>query len=239
MNSELSHTLVAHGSRVAETFQELAALVYAVDDLDQVYAGLCEAAPRLVSGCDHASIMLSRSGSYFTASSSDHVAAAVDALERDEGEGPCVDAIEDKTAYIEPDLSNSTRWPRLARRVLAETPVRGAAGFRLIVDDVKAGALNLFSDTVGGFTSTSVNEATLLASFTSLAVSAANERQTVAHLREGLISNREIGMAIGLMMAFHKVNSEQAFEILRKTSQDMNIKLVEVARDVVRHENAR
>jgi AmiR/NasT family two-component response regulator len=39
------------------------------------------------------------------------------------------------------------------------------------------------------------------------------------------------------MMAFHKINDEEAFQILRKASQDMNVKLIEVARQVVAHHN--
>ncbi len=39
------------------------------------------------------------------------------------------------------------------------------------------------------------------------------------------------------MMAFHKISDDEAFAMLRSTSQDMNIKLVEVARQVVDHHN--
>ena len=39
-------------------------------------------------------------------------------------------------------------------------------------------------------------------------------------------------------MAFHKITDDEAFDMLRKASQDMNIKLAEVAREVVAHHNA-
>jgi AmiR/NasT family two-component response regulator len=66
---------------------------------------------------------------------------------------------------------------------------------------------------------------------------ASEQRAAAASLRAGLESNREIGKAVGLMMAFHKINDEEAFQILRKASQDMNVKLIEVARQVVAHHN--
>ena len=47
----------------------------------------------------------------------------------------------------------------------------------------------------------------------------------------------EIGKAVGLMMAFHKITDEAAFDMLKAASQDMNLKLVEVARQVVEHHN--
>jgi AmiR/NasT family two-component response regulator len=58
-------------------------------------------------------------------------------------------------------------------------------------------------------------------------------------MRAGLESNREIGKAVGLLMAFHKINDEDAFGLLRKASQDLNLKVAEVARRVVAHHNTR
>lgn len=57
-------------------------------------------------------------------------------------------------------------------------------------------------------------------------------------LQAGLETNREIGQAVGLLMAFHKVSEVAAFEMLRKSSQDTNMKLNKVAHQVVRHHNS-
>jgi len=64
-------------------------------------------------------------------------------------------------------------------------------------------------------------------------------RRASDSLKAGLESNREIGKALGLMMAFHKINDVEAFEVIRQASQDMNVKLREVAREVVQHHNSR
>ena len=61
-------------------------------------------------------------------------------------------------------------------------------------------------------------------------------RDRADSLRRGLESNREVGKAIGLLMAAHHIGSDEAFEVLRKASNDMNMKLTEVAREVI--ENA-
>ena len=53
-------------------------------------------------------------------------------------------------------------------------------------------------------------------------------------LRRGLESNREIGKAIGLLMAMNDIDDDQAFEMLSKVSQEMNIKLAQVANQVDR-----
>ncbi len=40
-------------------------------------------------------------------------------------------------------------------------------------------------------------------------------------------------------MAFHDISEDRAFDLLRKTSQDMNIKLTGVAREVIAHHNSK
>ncbi|MEP7089793.1 MAG: GAF and ANTAR domain-containing protein [Nocardioidaceae bacterium] len=218
-------------------FSGLADVIYVSDDFEQMYAAIVDAAPRLVEGCDHASLMLRQSSRFVTIASSDDVGSTVDAYERELGEGPCLDAIIDESVFHDADLTDGSPWPRLTERVLAQTPVRSMAGFRLRAGDGKAGALNLFSDTPGGLTERAVDQGIVLAAFVTVALVAAHERHAARTLRDGLASNREIGKAMGLMMAFHKVSDEEAFAMLRKASQDMNLKLVEVARQVVDHHN--
>ena len=222
------------------SFEAMAALVYAAESYEEIYQSICDAAVRLVDGCDHASLMLMRHGKPWTAAASDDIAALIDQFERELNDGPCLDAINDESAFVDTDLTDGSPWPTLHGRVLAETPVRGMAGFRLVDDgEKKTGALNLFSDTPGALTATSVDQAILLVSFVSVALLAAEQQHTAATLRAGLASNREIGKAIGLMMAFHHVDDNTAFSMLRQTSQDMNIKITEVAREIIDHQNTR
>ncbi len=219
-------------------FDRLAQVLYSSSSYEEVYAAIVSGATRLVDGCDHASIMLRHGGDRFaTVSASDDVARMVDALERQYQDGPCVDAIVDESPQMDPDLMTASQWPAFARAVLRETPVRGAAGFRIVAAGTKVGALNLFSDRAGAFTDESANQGMVLASFAAIAISAVQNQVRADTLAHGLDSNREIGKAIGLMMAFHKIPDTEAFELLRRTSQDMNIKLTEVARKVVQHHN--
>lgn len=220
-------------------FDELARLLYSGDDYDQLHQAICDAAVRLVDGCDHASIMLAQGGALRTAAASDDTARRIDQLEREIGEGPCVDAIHQDGVHFDRDLSAAPTWPRLSERIVAETTVRGMAGFRLLVDDRKMGALNLFSNQTHGLTEDSVDQGALLAAFASVALIAAAHQEQARTLRDGLASNREIGKAIGLMMAFHKVDDQAAFEILRRASQEMNLKLSEIAGQVIDHHNKR
>jgi GAF domain-containing protein len=221
----------------AEVFGSLARLVYASDDFSEVYSAVVDAAPKLVPGCDHASLMLRGRRDFETTAASDDVASAIDAFERELGEGPCLDAIVDGNVYHDADLTDGSPWPRLTARVLASTPVRSMAGIRLMSADRLAGSLNLFSDNPGGLDEAAVDQGIVLGSFVAIALLASEERRAAATLRAGLASNREIGKAIGLMMAFHKIGDDEAFAMLRSASQDLNMKLAEVARQVVEHHN--
>ncbi len=217
----------------AKVFAALAEIIYQGTDSSQVYAAICVAATLVVPGCDHASLLVRRDGRYVTAGASDRIAQRIDDMERSSGDGPCIDAIEDETPQIEPDLTTPTLWPKLAARLLAETPVRGAMGFRLLVDHQVTGALNLFSDTAGSFDAESAGQAIVLASFASVAINAIAQGEDAATLRRGLLSNREIGKAVGMLMLLNNISEHDAFDVLRRYSQDLNVKLADVARSVI------
>ncbi|EID09595.1 hypothetical protein MXEN_20080 [Mycobacterium xenopi RIVM700367] len=217
----------------ATVFAALAEIIYQGSDPSDVYAAICVAATLIVPGCDHASLLLRRDGGYVTVGASDRIAQQIDDLELSVGDGPCLDAIEEETPQIEPDLTTPSQWPQLAARLVAETPVRGAMGFRILVDRRKTGALNLFSDTPNRFNTESAGRAIVLAAFASVAINAIAQGEDAATLRRGLLSNREIGKAIGMLMLLHKFSEREAFDLLRRYSQDLNIKLADVARAVI------
>jgi hypothetical protein len=105
--------------------------------------------------------------------------------------------------------------------------------FRILVDKRKTGALNLFSDTPNVFDTQAAGQAVVLASFASVAINAVAQGEDVSTLRRGLLSNREIGKAVGMLMMLQGVDEQEAFNVLRRYSQDLNIKLADVARSVI------
>jgi transcriptional regulator with GAF, ATPase, and Fis domain len=214
-------------------FGALAEIIYQGSESSEVYAAICVAATLVVNGCDHASLLVRRDGRYITVGASDRIAQRIDDMERIAGDGPCVDAIEEETPQIETDLTTPNQWPQLAARLVAETPVRGAMGFRILVDRRKTGALNLFSDKPNVFDTEAAGQAVVLASFASVAINAIAAGEDVSTLRRGLLSNREIGKAVGMLMMLNGVDEHEAFDVLRRYSQDLNIKLAEVARTVI------
>lgn len=55
-----------------------------------------------------------------------------------------------------------------------------------------------------------------------------------ANLRRALDHSRDIGAAVGVLMALRKVTRDEAFDLLRRASQDQNRKLSTLALDVLR-----
>ncbi len=53
------------------------------------------------------------------------------------------------------------------------------------------------------------------------------------NLRRALEHSRDIGTAVGVLMALRKVTRDEAFELLRRTSQDHNRKVHALALDVI------
>jgi len=79
-----------------------------------------------------------------------------------------------------------------------------------------------------------VERAILLAAFAGVAANAVAQGEDAATLQRGLASNREIGKAIGMLMALNDLTEAEAFDTLRRVSQEANIKLVDVAAAMVK-----
>lgn len=58
-------------------------------------------------------------------------------------------------------------------------------------------------------------------------------RDKIAHLEVGMITARRIGAAVGVLMATRRLTADQAFDMLRITSQNRHRELRDVADDVL------
>jgi len=217
-----------------KAFALLADVVYGSDGFEQVYEAVCATATQVVPGCDHVSLMLAQGSGFVTAAASDEIARSIDAAERRLGTGPCVDALAGAEVSIDADLRSHATWPRLAQWVLANTPVRGAAGYQLRVDGRRVGALNFFSDTPGALAGASADQAVVFTSFTAVALKASQEQERARSLRTRLEQDREIGKAVGLLMTMHSVDEQEALRLLDATAGELGQTLVDTASHVLR-----
>jgi ANTAR domain/GAF domain len=209
------------------------ALLLAVSGGDAV-AAVAQLAVAAVPGVEQASISEGRDGRFRTLASTGEVALRGDKIQYELGFGPCVDAMIDDAVYRTGDVVAEPRWAGFGARAHAETGVVSMMSLRLYLeDDERIAGLNLYSTKPDAFDDAAQVIATVVATHTALALVAASAKQRAANLERALTSNRLIGIAIGVLMATHKVTRDDAFALLRMASQNANRKLVDVAEDVI------
>lgn len=219
---------------LAEAFADIARQLQAESNPAKTQERVTRAAVATIGGCDHAAIsIVRRRGGVETVAATDDVPAEVDAIQYDVGEGPCLDAMSGHESDVIDDLAADERWPAFSRRAVEETGVRSMLSFRLFVQGDTIGALNLYSRRRAAFDEYSVAVGTVLAAHAAIALSAARDHERAGQLEDALQSNREIGMAIGVLMGRGGVTQDQAFTLLRRASQHLHRKLREVAGEVV------
>jgi GAF domain-containing protein len=215
-------------------FAALAARLRDGRSVSEVHEIVVSSAPSLIDGCDRAAIGILEDGRFRSAAATDDVMRLIDELQDELGEGPCVEASTEGVVQVDNDIASHSSWPRLAQVVLARTPVRAMLAVPLIDDGHRSGALNVFADRTDAFDQDSVAQATILASFSSVALSAARQSTLAQQYQEGMATNREIGAAVGILMATHKISQAAAFDMLSGASQRLNRKLRDIAASIVR-----
>ena len=214
---------------LAQTLAEVARTLLAEDTLEATLDRIAALAVDTVEGCDHAGLSLIKGRSITTQGSSDEVPEQVDAIQYEVDEGPCLDAIRVCEVVETGDLGTEERWPSFARRTVEETGVRSMLSLRLFAEGDTLGALNLYSKAPDAFGDESQEFGSVFAAHAAVAMSSAKHQE---QMEEALRSRDVIGQAKGILMARQEVSEEQAFDMLRRASQRLNVKLREVAERV-------
>jgi len=217
-------------------FADIAEQLYDAVSFDDVLSRIAEAAVSTISGCRMASVTLCEQSGYRTAASTDLAATAVDQAQYQSHEGPCLDAVDAPMVYAQsfPD----ERWPTLASRP-TESGVQSALSYRLAAAssgtaDSRGGSLNSYGVIPYAFSDTAQEIGLILAAHASVAARAVDERSTLERLgrdlQQVLLSRDVIGQAKGILIERLDITPEDAFDLLRRSSQNLNEKLRDVAR---------
>ncbi len=195
---------------------------------------LVDTAAEHIPGARWTSVTTLRQGRFSTDAASHDTARRVDAIQYEVGSGPCIDAALEDHVFVTGDLPRDDRWPAFATKAAEESPVRSVFAQRLTLHGhVPAiASLNVYSDAAEAFDEAALGVGLVLATHASLLVTATLERQHARNLERALQSNREIGVAMGILMQRHRITRDQAFHVLRVASQDSNRKLAEIATEV-------
>lgn len=223
-------------ARLARAFVDLTdILVHGFDLLDYLH-GLCERCVDVLD-VDAAGVLLADEHHELrlVAASSERM-RVLEAFEAQHREGPCVDAYRDVTQVLAPDLAETAdRWPTFTPKAL-DAGFRSAAGFPLRLRDQCIGALNLFLVEPRTFPEPDLLAAQALADAAAIGIlqerALREARDLSQQLRHALASRVAIEQAKGVVSRALGLDMDEAFERLRRFSQDHNQPLRTVAEQV-------
>lgn len=227
LGDEVVDTDIDLGQRMAAVARELRR---EHGDPERTLQAITESAVMNVPAAEYASITTVLQGKLVhSAALAGDVAAKCDEIQRQLGEGPCLEsAIEQRTIRID-DMDSDARWPRFAAQA-SGLGVKSMICFQLYVEGFNFGALNLHSSRSAAFGEDAVSIGSLFAAHAAIAFSSAREEQQI---RAALTSRDVIGQAKGMLMERYKLGAQAAFALLSKLSQDTNTKLADLANQVV------
>jgi GAF domain-containing protein len=223
---------------IAAAFAEITRAIADADDLDATLARISQFAVIAVDGCVHAGVTVREPDRLVTRAPTAPVVEEIDRMQYTLGEGPCVTAAEERAEQYAPDLATDPRWPRFGPYT-AEMGLASLLSVPLYLPDdhqTALGALNLYGSEREAFSERDRSVAVVLAAHASIALStmrsASHLRRENADLMDALASRDVIGQAKGILMERYKLSADEAFDMLRKASQHLNVKLRTIAEDV-------
>jgi GAF domain-containing protein len=180
--------------------------------------------------CSHAGVVFVHAKQRIeTVASTDPLVARLHAREMDLGEGPDLSILGDRTTVLVDDTHQEGRWPAWASAA-AEAGLRSMMGVRLYTSKRTIGSLNLYDSRPHHFSASDLQVAHVLARHAAVAMWRVQESD---HLWQAIDARKLIGQAQGILMERYDLDDERAFEVLRRYSQNSNVKLRDVAQMVV------
>jgi transcriptional regulator with GAF, ATPase, and Fis domain len=218
--------------RYAEQMAALARDLVAQDSVQATLDEIAASAVKLVEGCDAAGILTVSRGKAVTLAVCGDMVEESDRLQGELGEGPCFDAarrVDGERLFRIADMTvPQPSWPRYSRAA-RDLGIGSMTGVLLYTHEQDFGALNLYSRRPGAFGRDIETAGWLLASHAAVALATA---RTVDQLEHALETRHAIGEAMGILMERHRLSQDEAFGVLRRLSQEHNVKLRDVARRV-------
>ncbi len=214
--AEIVRVLLAPGN-VREALTRIAALsVTAIDGCQE--AGLCN-----TDGvADHAQTSA--------------ILTELDELQNTLGEGPCIDAFSGQDSVYAADLAEDARWPRFGP-LAVRAGMRSVIAYRLFTTTDTVGALHMYSGVPNAFSATDRALGMIFASHAAMALDVARREDAHqvrgANLQAALVSRDIIGQAQGILMERELIAADRAFDLLRTSSQNLNVRLRDIAQKLV------
>ncbi len=225
-----------YSPELIENLNELHGLLLFEEKLDSVLQRVVQLTCATVPGCDSAGVTLIGKSRLSTAAATDEFTLKIDRDQYENREGPCLQAVSTADVVVVEDISQDPRWPTFAQQA-RKNGLGSALSLPLEVRNKTFGSLNLYSRSPASFSDESQIVGKVFATQAATAILNAyvyaSALKVVDQLKEAMKTREVIGEAKGIVMAQEDVNEEEAFEMLKRISQNTNVKLREIAQKIV------
>jgi GAF domain-containing protein len=216
-------------SPTAETFAQLAMEMHEAEGVEETVQAVVDFALQALS-CDYAGVALRTTGGRPEVPAvTDPVVAEIYNFQLTEADGALVECMRERSPVHVPDTVQDLRWPEWAAKV-RELGVRSVLDVPLWAGGGTVGVLGLYSKQPDAFGPDEEAVAYILARHAAVAVATARREQ---HLTVAVDARKLVGQAMGILMERYSLSGDQAFQVLRRYSQDTNTKLREVAQQLI------
>ncbi|MGK2880449.1 MAG: ANTAR domain-containing response regulator [Mycobacterium sp.] len=202
------------------------------DDLLTLLQRVAEIGHEVIDGADSTGITIDLGGRTYTAVHTDDRTLRVDVAQYDAGDGPCLHAARTRTTVVVDAEDAAARWPGFAAAA-AEQGIHSFLAAPLLTPDRTLGSFNLYGRTRASFDTLDADILDLLTATVSRTIGDfarfASARDVAESIQHALGTRAPIEQAKGMLMAIHGITADQAFDRLRKKSQDTNTRLHTVA----------
>lgn len=227
---------------LAASFADISRALYSAHTVQETLHRIVTFSVGTIDGCSGAGISFVQGDEIITPVWTEPKVLEVDTMQYTTGQGPCLDAIAQGDSFYAADLLTDPRWPEFGPRA-ADAGMRSLLSFCLM-GEAPLGALNLYAELPAAFGATDRATGLIFATHAGVALAAAQDIEDATHaltveiqrlenLHGALASRQVIGRAEGILMQREVISGDQAFDLLRRASQHLNIKLREVAQYVV------
>lgn len=167
---------------------------------------------------------------------SDEDARKLDILQYGFGDGPCLWALKHNTVALVPDTRTERRWPEFTTAA-ADLGTGSILAIALDLAGEADAVMNLYATNRHGFSSHRIILAQSFAERTAaslrLALHISHLRHTKDDLTAAMASRTIIDIAIGIVIAQNRCSKDAAFRVLTDASNHRNIKLRDLASQLV------
>jgi GAF domain-containing protein len=221
---------------LTEGIAELSRVLVNEEALDDTLHRVADLACRNIGGADLAGVTLLRDGKPTTAVFTDPASPEMDSAQYDTGVGPCLDAWRHQQVFRIDSTADDGQWPAFSQAA-ADHGIQSTISLPLAVRGNGIGALNLYSKQAAAFSDEDEQVGSLFADQASVALTNAqlydSAYRLTQQLQEALTSRAVIDQAKGILMGQRGVGVDEAFTLLRTTSQRENRKLRDIAQELV------